>query len=35
MHSIQTAAIIIVIIIILKNDAEFKGKELKTKRNEE
>lgn len=34
MHSIQTAAIII-IIIILKNDAEFKGKELKTKRNEE
>lgn len=31
MHSIQTAAI----IIILKNDAEFKGKELKTKRNEE
>lgn len=33
MHSIQTAAIII--IIILKNDAEFKGKELKTKRNEE
>lgn len=34
MHSIQTAAAII-IIIILKNDAEFKGKELKTKRNEE
>lgn len=32
MHSIQTAA---AIIIILKNDAEFKGKELKTKRNEE
>lgn len=33
MHSIQTAAIII--NIILKTDAEFKGKKLKTKRNEE